>query len=132
HAPIAGSRDEYADGLRDWMTAHPSIVPFLGSVGGQDVGMAWLVLVPRVPDPRSFDRLTGDIQSVYVLPDHRDAGLGARLVDAALAHARGAGCFRVTVHAQPAAASLYERAGFAVRRELMLTPLDRTRPPGGP
>ncbi|NHA69532.1 GNAT family N-acetyltransferase, partial [Phycicoccus flavus] len=97
HAPIAGSRDEYADGLRDWMTAHPSIVPFLGSVGGQDVGMAWLVLVPRVPDPRSFDRLTGDIQSVYVLPDHRDAGLGARLVDAALAHARGAGCFRVTV-----------------------------------
>jgi hypothetical protein len=37
------------------------------------VGMAWVALVSRVPRPSETGRLSADIQTVFVLPDHRQA-----------------------------------------------------------
>jgi GNAT superfamily N-acetyltransferase len=55
------------------------------------------------------------LEELYVVPDARSHGIGERLLRAAMAHAKGAGCAAIDLevdagHAR--AARLYERAGF--------------------
>jgi GNAT superfamily N-acetyltransferase len=58
--------------------------------------------------------VSGDVQSVYVVPELRGSGTGSRLVAALLDDARAAGSRYVRVHSSPRAIPLYARAGFAV------------------
>lgn len=81
---------------------------------GEVVGMAWLALTDRPPTPDDLGRVSGDVQSVYVLPALRGSGTGARLVAALLDDARARGCRYVRVHSSARALPLYARAGFAV------------------
>lgn len=90
------------------------------------IGMAWLAIVSRVPAPRAFERACGDLQSVYVVPEERDAGLGGQLVQAVLTLARELGLERVTVHSAERATAAYQRTGFAVSPRLLN--IDLTRP----
>jgi GNAT superfamily N-acetyltransferase len=83
------------------------------------VGMAWLALTPRVASVRSLDRWSGDLQSCYVVPELRNAGVGGLLVDAVLATARARGVEHVTVHASPESARMYERHGFRTSQRLL-------------
>ncbi len=56
------------------------------------------------------------LEDVIVRPDRRGSGAGSRLVEAAIAHARAAGCLRMTLvtdAANPGAQRLYRRHGFA-------------------
>jgi GNAT superfamily N-acetyltransferase len=87
-------------------------VPFLVEVDGRHAGMAWLMLGQRVPSPHNFSRRTGDIQSVYVVPELRNAGVGAALLAAILDHARDLELTRVTVHSGERAVPFYLRGGF--------------------
>ena len=63
-----------------------------------------------------------DVQTVAVRTDHQGSGLGRRLVEDLLAHARERGCTRVLLEVREdnaAARRLYDRLGFeqvAVRR----------------
>ena len=86
---------------------------------GAVIGMAWLAVLPRVPSPRAPERYSGDVQCVYVVPEHRNGGLGARLLAAVLDRAAEHGVERVTVHSSPDAVSAYTRAGFASSTRLM-------------
>lgn len=95
--------------------AHPA-----GS--GDLVGMAWLALVPRVPRPGVRTRRSADIQSVFVLPDHRGTGIGSALVQAAAEHAMRLEAGRVTVQSGRKAVAMYERIGFASSRQLLQWP----------
>lgn len=90
---------------------------------GALVGMAWLALIRRVPSPRALRRSTGDVQSVYVVPEHRAAGIGAALIAAVKEAAEEAGAERVTVHSSSRARTAYMRAGFSVEPRLMLVEL---------
>ncbi|RII86444.1 GNAT family N-acetyltransferase [Clavibacter michiganensis subsp. insidiosus] len=81
---------------------------------GEVVGMGWLALTDRPPTPDDLSRVSGDVQSVYVLPALRGSGTGARLVAALLDDARARGCRYVRVHSSARALNLYARAGFAV------------------
>jgi GNAT superfamily N-acetyltransferase len=85
------------------------------------VGAAWLAVGPRVPVPENLARASGDVQSVYVVPRERDAGLGSRLIDAVLALAHDLGLERVTVHSSERAVPAYTRRGFAVSPHLLQT-----------
>ena len=120
--PIEGAFDEYAEQFVDWYRARDDFVAFV-AVADAVVGMGFLALAPRVPDPRTFERRTGDIQSMYVIPAHRGRGVGARLVEALVQHGRAAGCTRITVHSDADAISLYTRAGFEVRSNLLMLAL---------
>lgn len=81
--------------------------------------MAWVALLPRAPRPGDLSRVSADLQSVFVLPEHRGRGIGSALVRAATAHAQSRGASRVTVDSGPPAVPMYERLGFAPSRQLM-------------
>lgn len=89
-----------------------SLIARVAEHRGEIVGMAWLVVFDRVPNIDQLVRKTGDIQSVFVLPSFRRAGVGRALVDALLAEADTQGIDRVTVSGNQAAAALYASAGF--------------------
>lgn len=80
---------------------------------GRIIGMAWLAVTARVPHPGVLARSSGDLQSVYVVPDERDGGLGGRLVEGVLRIARDLGLERVTVHSSDRAIPAYARRGFS-------------------
>jgi len=93
--------------------------------GGRAVGQAALRL-PR-PGPGS-GRAEGEILNVYVEPEYRRGGLGAALVDLAIAEARGLGLKRLRLQPTPDSRRLYERSGFRDGGRDML--LDLCRPGG--
>lgn len=110
---IHSDRDMFLDFFTTWTIDHlASHLPFVVEVDGRLAGMAWLCLGERIPSPARMDRRTADIQSVYVLPELRNRGLGAQLVDAILTHARARELERVTVHSAEPAVPFYLRWGF--------------------
>jgi len=118
----ADAESAFAADLLSWWEAHQaSHVPFLAALpSGAAAGMARLAIAARVPRPGGQGRLCGDVQSVYVVPEHRSAGIGAALIDAVVRHADALGAEHVTVHANQRARSLYEEAGFAVSHDLLV------------
>jgi GNAT superfamily N-acetyltransferase len=98
---------------------------------GVVIGTAWLASLPRPPSPRAMTRFSGDVQSVYVVPEERDRGLGGRLIEAVLSIARELGFERVTVHSSERAIPMYARRGFAVsERYLQADFADQDEHPG--
>jgi GNAT superfamily N-acetyltransferase len=96
-----------------WVIEHLSThLPFLAEVDDRVVGMAWLMVADRVPSPARRHRRTGDVQSVYVVPELRDSGVGAALLDAVLAEACRLELEHVTVHSSDRAVPFYQRVGF--------------------
>ena len=119
---------EFAAFLSDWMTAHrDDILCKIAVLDGRLIGMAWLALYERVPNPDDRNRRTGDLQSVFVLPEHRGRGIGTQLVSAVCRAADELGIRSVTVWSSAAASALYSRLGFA-RRDLLLE--RHSTPPG--
>ena len=87
-------------------------LPFVVEVDGRLAGMAWLMLAERVPTPELLDRRWGDVQSVYVVPELRDKGVGAALITGVLKVAADRELVHVTVHSSERAVRFYQRAGF--------------------
>ncbi|MFD4958674.1 GNAT family N-acetyltransferase [Microbacterium sp. NPDC058389] len=119
----AAGADErsFVEGAAAWARAHREThVPHVAvDPDGSIVGMAWLALTPRVASTHSLDRWSGDLQSCYVLPGRRDAGIGGRLVEAVLATARARGAEHVTVHTSADSVRMYARHGFAPNARLL-------------
>ncbi|MGW7686799.1 GNAT family N-acetyltransferase [Kribbella sp. NPDC054772] len=110
--------------LAAWWTDHANThLAFIArptEADGTDlVGMAWLALVPRPPRPDALDRRSADIQSVFVVPEHRGKGIGSALVQTASDHALHTGASRVTVHSGRKAVPVYERLGFTSSPQLL-------------
>ncbi|MEU3017004.1 MULTISPECIES: GNAT family N-acetyltransferase [unclassified Nocardiopsis] len=111
---------DFAARFADWAALHRGTHHcFVAVADGAVVGMAWLAVTPRVPQPRAFDRASGDVQCVYVRPELRDLGLGGRLILAVLGLAREHGLERVSVHSSDRAVPAYARHGFAVSPVLL-------------
>jgi GNAT superfamily N-acetyltransferase len=106
-------RGAFVELFSAWVIEHLSThLPFLAEVDDEVVGMAWLMVTDRVPSPARRSRRTGDVQSVYVVPELRDGGVGGALLDAVLAEARMLELEHVTVHSSERAVAFYLRAGF--------------------
>ena len=105
--------EAYRLGLTRWWSAQGGSCRAIVAVDeSQVVGMGFLALVNRVPSPGSLDRQHGDVQSMYVLPTHRNAGVGSRILQGLIDLARDARCERIEVHSGRRAVTLYERCGF--------------------
>lgn len=111
--PTADQLDDTASILREWMSGlGDRVICAVAQSEESLVGVAWLVLYDRVPGPLAGERLTGDVQSVFVRESHRNAGLGSRLVELLLAHVADRPVGTITVHANDRARGFYRRLGF--------------------
>jgi GNAT superfamily N-acetyltransferase len=101
--------EEAGQSLEEFATRLETDAIFGGFCGDELCGLAGL----EIPQARN-KRHKGTLFGVYVCPDHRRAGLGAALVGAVIAHARGRVDqlhAAVVVNAEPARA-LYRKLGF--------------------
>lgn len=85
---------------------------WLAELAGHPVGMLTMVIVERMPHPGRPDSGWGYVHHLYVVPEHRDVGVGAQLLDAAIAEARSRGWGQLVLHPRPRSVPFYERAGF--------------------
>jgi GNAT superfamily N-acetyltransferase len=115
-AVASGFGEVFASWVRGSSGTHTG---FVAVSGGEVVGMAWLARLARPPSPEEGPRLHGDLQSVYVLPSCRGAGIGTALTAAVVAEARRLGMTRLTVQSSSRAVPLYRRAGFVVSEKLL-------------
>lgn len=125
-------RDEFTEVFAAWMSEHArSHTAWIAEIAGSPTGMAWLARVERVPGPWRWARTSGNLQSVYVVPEHRGIGTGQLLVAAALDFARAAGMQYVTVHPSEKSFPLYRRAGFSESTGLLELRWDERTPMWG-
>ncbi|ADJ48058.1 hypothetical protein AMES_6233 [Amycolatopsis mediterranei S699] len=113
---------EFAAWMRENAATHHCLVVVRA---GRVLGMAFLAVTARVPTPTAFSRACGDVQSVYVVPEARDGGLGGRLIDGVLRLAEELELERVTVHSSSRAVPAYRRRGFSVAPQLLQVPVRR-------
>jgi len=104
---------EFVDAFARWVADHAaSHQPFIAVDADQPVGIAFLALVERVPGPARWTRLSGIVQSVYVIPERRDEGIGGRLMHTVISHARAQSLEWLIVHPSRRAVPFYRRLGF--------------------
>lgn len=96
--------------------------------GAEPVGAVWLQLIEKLPNPVAEPEWHGYVSSLFVCPDARGAGLGSRLLGAALAECDRRGCDAVVLWPTPRSRSLYLRHDFAVRDDLLERRGRRTSP----
>ena len=91
------------------------------------VGCLWLQLVEKIPNPAPELEHHGYITSVYVAPRARNRGVGARLMEAALAHGRQHAVDSIVLWPSERSRSLYARYGFEEPSDIMELVLDGQR-----
>jgi GNAT superfamily N-acetyltransferase len=116
---------EFETAFTDWWSGHQSShTAFIAERAGRPVGMAWLAIFDRVPHPRRLDRRAGNVQSVFVLEELRDHGIGGALIEAVIAEAHARGLGYLIVHPSERAYPLYERLGFGETNRILHLDLD--------
>lgn len=111
--PQPGALREFTTALGDWMAQQgDSSVCQLAVLDGDLVGMATLAVYERVPNPDDLHRRSGDVQSVFVVPEHRNLGIGRKLMEAICATAAERGVRKITVDSHDGAVPFYQQFGF--------------------
>ena len=106
-----------------WYAAEHHRRFWIADVEDHPVGMLNMLDFVRMPRPAQPVSRWGYIANVFVLEAHRDAGIGRRLLDAALAWARARDYARVVLSPSPRSVPLYARAGFGPATDLMVLPV---------
>jgi GNAT superfamily N-acetyltransferase len=127
--PLADSWERRQERYRDWL-AHGSGHLFLAEREGRVIG--YLMMTISDP-PESWDVGTraGEIETMSVLEPERSHGVGAALMDAALAEAAAHGVRAIgvgVVHSNVEGIRFYERAGFKAFYVELLRLADDVRP----
>jgi len=118
------SRSEHRQLMLQWISTRPdSHLPFLAFSSNDAVGMAWLALLQRVPGPNARCRLAGDVQSVFVRPEHRSGGTGMQMLEFVIDQARVRHLEFLTVRPSRRSVSLYQRLGFTGKGSILWLPL---------
>ena len=96
---------------------------WLARRAGEPVGMVNLLTVERMPTPGRDGGRWGHLGNLFVLPEHRGAGIATKLVDAVLADASARGFERVVVHPNEASRAFWRSTAFAETTDLLVREL---------
>ena len=119
--------EAFTSAFEAWVREHRGThVPFVAVAAGEVVGIAFLAVIVRVPGPARGSRQAGALQSVYVHPERRGAGIGRRLCEAVIDEASRRGLDYLIVHPSERSFPLYRRLGFVGSGSLL--ELDLRRP----
>jgi GNAT superfamily N-acetyltransferase len=105
----------------DWLARNRRILWLAESP--EPIGMLNLAVFERMPRPGREPSYWGYIANTYVLPAHRNSGVGRALLDAALAHARAHRFARIVLAPSERSRPFYARAGFRPAESLFLLEL---------
>ena len=105
---------DFEEKFREWWTAErPSRTFFLVEAGGAAVGMANVKQYDRMPVAgRTSAGRWGYVGNVFVVAEHRNAGIGRALMDELVAWARHAELAHLRLAPSPLSNSFYARLGF--------------------
>jgi GNAT superfamily N-acetyltransferase len=119
-------RDRFADfaalalASKDWRA-------WVARLGDRLVGAMWLHTVHRVPVPGKRAGPIGYLTNVYVVPEHRNTGLGAQMLDRITARCRQEGFSEVIVWPTERSRPFYTRGGFTRSDQPLVIELEPDR-----
>ena len=106
--------DDFEGSFAEWYKAEaPRRATFVAELDGKVIGMMNLALFKRMPKPRRPAGRWAYLGNAYVLAAHRNRGIGAALLDAAVKHARSCDCAHIVLSPSERSVPFYQRAGFA-------------------
>ncbi len=112
--------DGFEERFALWSAAEESRrVMFVAFAGGLEVGMVNLVVFERMPRPEQAGSRWCYLSNAFVLPEHRDRGVGSTLLKAVMNHARLCGAVRIVLSPSERSVPFYQRAGFGPATMLM-------------
>lgn len=120
-----GPDPAFADRFRAWFDTEVGQRTFwLAELTATDatIGMTNLLTFTRMPGPGIHAGSWGYLGNMYVVPEHRSAGVGGQLLAAVVAHADAAGFERVVLSPTERSVPFYRRAGFGPADQLLLRP----------
>lgn len=115
--PGAGVDPDFEAVYSSWRDANPRKF-IVAERDGELVGMLNLLVFERMPKPGKEPSHWVYLGNVYVLPEFRNAGIGAQLVQEAIAFSRGIKAARMVLSPSPASRNFYTRLGFEPAVEL--------------
>jgi GNAT superfamily N-acetyltransferase len=124
HADVA--EEQFVDRFREWAEhafAERRWQAWVGVVGGDCVGHIYLEVVDKVPRPDDTPCAWGYLTPFYVQQQYRNAGVGGRLLLAAIESARESRLEFVQVWPSKRSRSLYERLGFLSLEGALILPM---------
>lgn len=95
------------------------VVSWLAEADGRIVGTGCIVFYERLPNRSSPDGRCGYIQSMYTEPEYRGRGIGSAIFAKLIEEAKTRGVRAVSLHALPAGAGVYKKAGFVFTTDEM-------------
>jgi GNAT superfamily N-acetyltransferase len=119
---LGGSADpDFEQRFAAWYAQEASRrIIWLAEVDGYVVGMVNLAVFERMPRPGRPASCWGYLGNAFVLAEHRNQGIGQRLLDALLDHADRNGFARVVLSPSERSIPFYQRAGFGAADVLMV------------
>ena len=90
---------------------------------GVAIGNLWVQIVEKIPNPGDESELHAYVSNVFVVPEHRNRGGGAMLLDAAIAECRSFHVDTMFLWPSDESRPLYERHGFAAPERLLVKEL---------
>lgn len=126
HAGAAVHAPGFNAAFRAWWEAeHPTRTFFLVEVDGAVVGMANVKRYDRMPAAGRAAGHWGYVGNVFVLPEHRNAGVGQVLMEEIQGWAGREGMAHLRLAPSPLSVSFYERLGYAAGAVVELDPPSR-------
>ncbi len=118
--------DTFEDQFAQWYaTESARRVTFLAQINSNAVGMVNLAIFERMPRPGQPASRWGYLGNAFVLPAHRNQGIGTSLLDALIAHAQGTGCVRIVLSPTDRSLPFYRQAKFGPATMLLARFLDK-------
>ena len=115
--------DDFQERFDAWLEREQhQRVTWLGLVDGESAGMVNLLVFTRMPRPGQGRSQWGYLANCYVRPEHRNSGLGARLLAACTAYADERGFVRIVLSPTERSVPFYARGGFEPATSLMVRP----------
>ena len=120
-AGVALDDDSYEERFAAWFERerHQRLT-WLGFRDGRPVAMLNLLVFTRMPKPAREPSRWGYLANFYVLPQHRESGLGTRMLAACTAYADEQGFVRLVLSPSERSVPVYLRAGFEPATALLV------------
>lgn len=115
--PLEDPKFELA--YRNWEENNPRTM-FIAELDGILVGMLNLMVFERMPKPGKETTCWIYLGNAFVMAQHRNMGVGSRLMDAAIQFSRDIHAVRIVLSPTDESHAFYARHGFVVADELLV------------